>query len=287
MSLPVRLRTAVAGAVLSLVFAAIAPAVAQDGDQIVARVNGEAITEADLALAAQDFRDTLGQLPPDQRVMALINGIIDIRLMARAAEAEGLDETDEGARRLAFVRDRALRTEYLRERVFDGITDEAVQALYDEQVQEFEPQEEIRASHILVETEEEARALIAQLDDGADFAELAKTNSLDLGSGAAGGDLDFFGRGRMVPPFEEAAFALEVGAYTAEPVQSNFGWHIIAVTDTRMSSPPPIGQLRGQLEDELARQLFLAALDRLREGAEIEFVAPTADEPAEAPDEAE
>lgn len=286
MSLPVRLRAAVAGATLSLCLA-LGPATAQDDDQVVARVNGEAITEADLALAAQDFRDTLAQLPPDQRVLALINGIIDIRLMARAAEAEGLDETDEGARRLAFVRDRALRTEYLRERVFDGITDEAVQALYDEQVQEFEPQQEVRASHILVESEEEARALIAQLDDGADFAEVARTNSLDLGSGAAGGDLDFFGKGRMVPPFEEAAFALEVGSYTAEPVQSNFGWHIILVTDTRMSSPPPIGQLRGQLEDELARQLFLAALDRLREGAEIEFVTPVAEEPAETPDEAE
>lgn len=287
MSLTVHFRAVLAGAALSLSLAVIAPATAQEGDRVVARVNGEPITESDLALAAQDFRDTLAQLPPDQRVAALINGIVDIRLMARAAEAEGLDKTEEGARRLASVRDRALRTEYLRERVFDGITDEAVQALYDEQVTEFEPQEEIRASHILVESEDEAKALIAELDGGADFAELARTSSIDLGSGAAGGDLDFFGPGRMVPPFEAAAFALEVGAYTAEPVQSNFGWHVILVTDKRMSAPPTVDQLRPQLEDEVARQLFLAALDRLREGAEIEIVAPETEEPAEAPDAAE
>jgi peptidyl-prolyl cis-trans isomerase C len=258
---------------------------AQDGEPspVVATVNGEAITEADLALAAQDFRETLAQLPPDQRILGLINGIIDIRLMARAAETAGLHNEAAAAHRLAFVRDRALRAEYLRAHVFEAITEADLQEAYDAAVADFEPADEIRASHILVESEEEAAALIAELDGGAVFAELAKQNSIDLGSGAAGGDLDFFGRGRMVPPFEAAAFALEPGQYSDAPVRSDFGWHVILVTDKRLSEPPSFAALAPALRDEVARAMFIAEIDRLRADAEIEFVGPEADEDADAP----
>jgi peptidyl-prolyl cis-trans isomerase C len=265
------------------------PAIAQDAadNPVVARVNGEAITEADLALAAQDFRETLTQLPPDQRIMGLINGIIDIRLMARAAEAAGLDDDEAAARRLGFIRDRALRAEYLKVNVFEAVTDTAIQARYDAEVAKFVPAEEVRASHILVETEDEAKALIAKLQAGEDFAQLAKDNSLDLGSGANGGDLEYFGRGRMIPPFEEAAFALEPGTFTVEPVKSEFGWHVILVVDKRMSSPPTLDQMKPELRDAVARELFLAELDKLRAAAEIEFIeaGPGVDDGAEAPAE--
>ena len=258
------------------------PALAQEESPVVATVDGEAITEADLALAAQEFQETLMQLPSEQRMSGLINGIIDIRLMARAAEAAGLDKEPEAARRIAFINDRALRAEYLRANVFDAISDEEVKALYDEQVAAFEPAEELRASHILVDAEEKAKELIAALDGGADFAELANANSTDLGSGANGGDLDFFGRGRMVPVFEEAAFALEPGAYTKTPVQSEFGWHIILVTEKHMSAPPTLEQMTPTLREEIAKQRFIAALDKLRADATIEIVEPepAADAPA-------
>ena len=258
------------------------PAIAQEESPVVATVDGEAITEADLALAAQDFQETLMQLPAEQRMSGLINGIIDIRLMARAAQTAGLDKEPEAARRIAFINDRALRAEYLRANVFDAISDEEVKALYDEQVAAFEPAEELRASHILVDAEEKAKELIAELDGGTDFAELAKANSTDLGSGANGGDLDFFGRGRMVPVFEEAAFALDPGAYTKTPVQSEFGWHIILVTEKRMSAPPTLEQMTPALREEIAKQRFIAALDKLRAEATIEIVEPdpAADAPA-------
>jgi peptidyl-prolyl cis-trans isomerase C len=291
MSLASLLRPQRALAAAIVAIAVIVPAAAQEAadDQVVARVNGEAITEADIALAAQDFRETLGQLPPEQRIMGLINGIIDIRLMARAAEAAGLDDDEAAARRLGFIRDRALRAEFLRVNVFEAVTDEAVQARYDAGVAEFVPAEEVRASHILVETEDEAKALIVKLQAGEDFAQLAKDNSVDLGSGANGGDLEYFGRGRMIPPFEEAAFALEPGKYTTEPVQSQFGWHVILVVDKRMSSPPTLEQMMPELRDAVARDLFLSELDKLRAAAEIEFIEaeaePGADDGAEAPAE--
>jgi peptidyl-prolyl cis-trans isomerase C len=268
--------------VVSLVVAG--PAIAQDApaDPVIAIVDGEPITEADLRLAAQDLGGALEQLPPEQRMSGLINGLIDIRLMARAAEAADLDEDAEAQRRLGFVRDRALRAEYLRVNVFEAITDEKVQEIYDAQVAAFVPEEEIRASHILVETEAEAVALIAELDGGADFAQLAKDSSIDLGSGANGGDLDFFGRGRMIPPFEEAAFALEPGAYTKTPVQSDFGWHIILAVDQRMSSPPTMEDLGPGLREAAARDLFLAALEELRAAAEIEIIEPEGEPAGEA-----
>ncbi|MCR4282310.1 MAG: peptidylprolyl isomerase [Bauldia sp.] len=272
-----------AATLLSLIAAGAAGAArAEDAppNPVVATVNGEEITEADLGLAVQDFRETLAQLPPDQRLDALINGIIDIRLMARAAEAAGLDKGEEAARRIAFVRDRALRAEYLRSKVFDTVTDEAIQARYDAEAAAFVPVDEIKASHILVETEDEAKAIIAELDNGGDFAVVAKAKSLDLGSGANGGDLDFFAHGRMVKSFEDAAFALDVGAYTKTPVKSDFGWHVIKVVDKRKSSPPALDQRRNELRDAMAKELFLAAVEQLRQGATIEIVPQPAPEPA-------
>jgi peptidyl-prolyl cis-trans isomerase C len=281
MTRPVRSSRGLSAAVLFVSLFLAAPALAQDENRVVATVNGEPITESDLALAAQDFEQTLMQLPPDQRMAALVNGIIDIRLMARAAAAEGLDKQPDAARRLAFINDRALRAEYLRAHVFDSVSDEEIKALYDAQVAAFEPAEEIRASHILVATEEKAKELIGQLDAGGSFADLAKEHSTDVGSGAKGGDLDFFGRGRMVPVFEQAAFALEPGTYTKTPVRSEFGWHVILVTEKRMSSPPTLEQLTPALQEEAAKQKFIAALDKLRAEATIDIVEP--EQPTDAP----
>jgi peptidyl-prolyl cis-trans isomerase C len=289
MKLMISLRFLRAAAALACAVAIPGIAGAQDApaNPVVATVNGEAITEADLSLAVQDFRETLSQVPPEQRLNALINGIIDIKLMARAAEAAGLDKGEEAARRLAFVRERALRSEYLRSKVFDAITEDAIKARYDAEAAAFVPVEEIRASHILVQTEDEAKAIIAELDAGGDFAAIAKAKSIDLGSGANGGDLDYFQRGRMVKPFEDAAFALEVGTYTKTAVKSDFGWHIIKVVDKRQSSPPTIEQRSNALRDQIARELFLAAVDALRKDAKIEIVEqpPAADAapPADAP----
>lgn len=283
-SIDFRPTRAVAVLLVLAFFAAAGPVRAEDApaNPVVATINGEPITEADLSLAVQDFRDTLSQLPPEQRLNALVNGIIDLRLMARAAEAASLDKGEDAVRRLGYVRDRALRAEYLRSAVFNTVTDETIKARYDAEAAAFVPVDEIRASHILVQTEDEAKAIIADLDKGGDFAAIAKEKSIDLGSGANGGDLDYFTRGKMVKVFEDAAFALEVGQYTKTPVQSDFGWHIIKVVDKRMSTPPTFDQRRSALRDEFAKELFLAAVEKLRSTAKIEIVQPEP-QPAPAP----
>jgi peptidyl-prolyl cis-trans isomerase C len=241
-------------------------------DTVAATINGKTITEGDLALAAQNFREELAQIPAQNRRQAALEVMIDIELMARAAEAAGIDKDEAVARRMAFVRDRALRAEYLRAKVFEAVTDEMVKARFDKEAADFVPGNEISASHILVATEDEAKAVIAELDAGGDFAEIAKEKSLDPGSAANGGSLGFFVRGRMVPSFEEAAFALQgIGSYTKEPVQSDFGWHVIRLDETREEPTPTFEGEQARIREELAREMFAAEVENVRAGATIEI----------------
>lgn len=256
---------------------------ADPAQSVVARINGVDITEADLQLAAQDLRESIMQIPAPQRLQALLNGLIDMKLMSAAAVAANLDDDAEVKRRVDFMHDKAFQAEYLKANIVDKITPESLRTAYDAEVAAFVPEEEVRASHIMLDNEEDAKAVIAELDGGADFATLAKEKSLDLGSGANGGDLDYFNRARMTPPFAEAAFSLEPGTYTKTPVQSEFGWHVILVVDKRMSSPPSFEAREPALREQEARRLFLAEVEKLRAAAEIEILLPEAQPPAEAP----
>jgi peptidyl-prolyl cis-trans isomerase C len=247
--------------------------------KVVAIVNGEQITEMDLAAALTDLRDTLTQFPPDQQMPALIKGVIDIRLMARAAEAQSLDKNEENAHLLAYVRDRTLRNAYLTEKLTVAVTDATIKARYDAETAKFVPADELHAAHILVATEDEAKAIIADLDKGGDFAAIAKEKSVDKGSGAQGGDLGFFGHGMMVKEFETAAYALPVGTYTKTPVQTQFGWHIIKVIETRKQTAPTFESRQEAIRRDLAREFILADIEKLHAAAKIEIIPP---EPAPA-----
>jgi peptidyl-prolyl cis-trans isomerase C len=259
---------------------AAAPAQAPDKNAVVARINGEAITQQDIALALQDFRDTLQQLAPADRLPALVNGYIDIRLMARAAEAEGLDKQSDTAHYLAYTRDRALRTVYLTEKVFATVDEAAIKKRYDEETAKFVPEDEVHAEHILVDKEEDAKAIIAELDKGGDFATLAKAKSTDTGSGQAGGDLGFFTKDKMVPEFANAAFALNVGEYTKTPVKSQFGYHVIKVLEKRKTVAPTLEQRHDEIASLVRKDAFLAEVANLRKDAKIEIVDPNANEGA-------
>ena len=239
-------------------------------DTVLAVVNGHAITEYEARLASQDFAEQLQRVPGDQRRAIVVDALIDLHLLADAAEEEGLDESEDFARQMAYQQARTLRTTYLVEVLAQRVDDAAVQAAYDEIVAAFEPTEERKARHILVETEEAAREVIAALDDGAAFADLAQERSTGP-SAPNGGDLGWFGRGRMVPAFEEAAFAMEVGAYTADPVQTQFGWHVILVEETRQSEPPALEAIGDQLRQQLLQQEFINAIGGLRDEAEISY----------------
>ena len=156
------------------------------------------------------------------------------------------------------------------------MTEAAAQQRFAEETAKFVPQDEVHAKHILVKTEDEAKAIIAELDKGGDFATLASTKSEDSGSGKDGGDLGFFGRGRMVKPFEDAAFSLEPGQYTKTPVQSDFGWHVILVVEKRKSQPPTFQSQAQRIQQDLVRETFDKEIAALRANAKIEMVPPPA-----------
>jgi peptidyl-prolyl cis-trans isomerase C len=285
-------RLARTASVLALMLAAgaLAPALAQDAapaaeapaaaaapvspDTVVATVGGEAITEADLSFAAEDLTQELQQMPPEQRKPFLVRVLIDMKVMAQAGRDAGMAETPLFQQRLKYLEERSLRRAFFAETIANAVTEEAVRADYDKFVADFVPADEIRASHILVASEEEANAIKAELDGGADFAAIAKEKSIDPGA-ANGGDLGFFGKGMMVAPFETAAFALtDIGQISA-PVQSQFGWHIIKLEEKRQSTPPAFEQVASQLQQQLLMTTFDDTVAKLMDGVQIDI--PDAD----------
>jgi peptidyl-prolyl cis-trans isomerase C len=273
--LPSRIGRTLASLVLALSVSAGATGFvsAQETSEVVGTMDGKPITRQDLDLTLTDLQDQLGQVPPEGRDAAALTALIDIRALAEKAEEAGLDETEDFRSRLEFMRQRALHNAYFRTEVLDKITDEDVRARYDKEIAATSPENEVRARHILLASEEEAKAVIAELDNGADFDTLAKEKSTGP-SGPNGGDLGYFARGSMVPEFEEAAFALEVGKYTEEPVQTQFGWHVIKVEDKRAAQPPAFAQVEGQIRSVLVRERYFELLTELRGQADVEITDP-------------
>lgn len=257
---------------LMMLFAPMPPALAEDDpDRVVARANGIEITAGDIALALGDPALQLRELSEQQRAETVIRNLVDLRLGARAAAEAGIGESEEFARQLAYLREKMLLEEYMQREIDAVVTEEAARELYETTTAGVEPEEEVRARHILVEAEEEARAVLARLDAGESFEDLASELSQDPGSARRGGDLGYFTQGRMVAPFAEAAFALEPGE-VSEPVETQFGWHVIKLEDRRATELPSFEDMRGQIENLLTRQAQQAFILRLRDGVEIEIV---------------
>ncbi|WP_185983700.1 peptidylprolyl isomerase [Aureimonas mangrovi] len=254
--------------------AAEAPAEAPAPETVVARVGTSEITESDIAAAAADLGPQFGQLPPEQRRIAILAALIDIRSLSLEAAEAGLDQDPMVERRVAFLRDRALHNAYFEREGVDAITDDELRARYEQEIAALEPVEEIHARHILLETEEEAREVIAELDGGADFEAIATERSNDPGSGQQGGDLGFFRAGQMVPAFEEAAFELEPGSYTEEPVETQFGWHVIQLVEKRESQPPAFEDVREEVMQIVMREKYIEVVQAARADLEVEYVDP-------------
>lgn len=250
--------------------AAPEPAVAADPAAVVATVEGQDVTEGDLALALQGLEQQFANLSPEQRRAAALSALIEIRLLAAKAEEEGLDDGEEFQRQMNFLRERALHSAFIEQEVAASVTDEEVRARYDQEIANTPPANEVRARHIIVDSEEKAKELITELDGGADFEELAKANSTD-GAASQGGDLGYFGQGQMVPEFEQAAFAMDVGDHSAEPVKTQFGWHVIKVEDKRQQQPPAFEQVGPQIRSILLRERYFQTVEEIREAADIEI----------------
>jgi peptidyl-prolyl cis-trans isomerase C len=244
-----------------------------DPDKVLATIGGIKITNKEVDQISTDLDPQFAKLPDDQRRLAALAAIIDIKSLAAKAEAEKLDQTPEFKSRLEFLKDRALHNDYFKQQVVDKITDADIRARYDKEIAAMPPQSEVRARHILVKTKEEAEAIIKQLDGGAKFEDVAKEKSTD-GSAAQGGDLGYFGPGQMVPEFEKAANALEIGKYTETPVQSQFGFHIIKLEDKRTQQPPAFDQVKDQVKSILIRERYMELVKKERGDLKVEFTDP-------------
>lgn len=276
-------RAATLAAGVAIAFAS--PLSAQEND-VVARVNGKDITEKDIKMALDDVRDTLPQMSKAERRDYLVSYLTDLELVSEAARAQGLADEEETKRRIDYMVKRLLMETYLTREGAQVATEEEAHKLYDKVIADIPPEERIRARHILVETEDEAKAIKAEIDGGKDFGEVAKEKSKDPGSGAEGGDLGWFTAEQMVPEFSKAAFALDVGQ-VSDPVKSDFGWHIIKVEEKR--DKPGYDEVKDQLFEMLARQKQRDIILALREKANVERLdKPAGDEPAKnAPAEGE
>lgn len=260
------------GAGLTLAAVGFMPAYAADAD-VVATVNGIEITEGDLAVAGEEYGAQFGNLPEPQRRAALLSALIEIRLLASQAEEKGLADSEAFAKRLEFLRQQALHAAFI-EKVVDGaVTEEQVRASYDKQIAEAPAVNEVRARHILVKTKEEAEAIIKQLEEGGNFEEIAKEKSTD-GAAANGGDLGYFTSGQMVPEFEKAAFALNPGEHSKEPVETQFGFHVIKVEDKRAKQPPAFDAVKDRVRSLLVREKYVEEVSALRDAAEVDVKDP-------------
>jgi peptidyl-prolyl cis-trans isomerase C len=238
----------------------------------VARVNGSDITEAELGFAEAEVGSEIAGLPAEARRRVLVEYLVEAHLFAEAAGKNQLGAGKEFEDRLAYYKLRALRDTFYEKKVRDAVTEAEAKKAYDEQIAKIVPEPEVRARHILVKTEQEAKDLVKQLKGGADFVELAKKSS-DGPSAQTGGDLGYFARGQMVKPFEDAAFVLKAGEISA-PVQTEFGWHVIKVEDKRNRPVPGFDEVKDQLMASLVQNQLKTVVQGLRGTAKVEIVDP-------------
>ena len=272
MSLDLRTTFTAGALALALSTAALAPAWAADSD-VVATVGKDKITELDLKAAAAEIGDQFTKLPPDKQKLAVLSAAIDIKALALEAEKAKLQDEPKIAADIDFQRDRTLHNAYFAKNGLTAVTDAELKARYDKEVASMPASEEVHARHILVKSKEDAEAVIKQLDGGADFETVAKEKSTGP-SGPQGGDLGFFGPGQMVPAFEKAAFALKPGEYTKQPVQTQFGWHVIKMEGRRAAEKPSFDQVKDQVRQVVLQEKYFTLVQKARETLKVEYVDP-------------
>jgi peptidyl-prolyl cis-trans isomerase C len=250
------------------------PALAEDAkDPVIAKIDGVEVTQSDLNLALDNLDPQLAQLPEEQKKLAALSTVIDAKLIAEKARAEKIEETEDFKNRLEFIIDRELHNAFFKKHVVDTVTDADIKARYDAEIAKLPPVEEVRARHILVKTEDEAKTVIKELGEGKDFAELAKAKSTDPNK-SDGGDLGYFKKGMMVPEFETAVFAMNKGDVTKEPVKTQFGFHVIKVEDKRNAPAPDFEQVKDQVKQIVLRDKYMEVLKTTKAAAKIEIEDP-------------
>ena len=265
-------------AALTLVLSVSVPAHAQQGgadakpaeNPVVARVGDSEIRQSDVALAYSRLPERFRQVPINVIFPQIVQQLVDGELLAVAGRADDLQKDPQVLEQMAEFEKVAIQQVYMNRLIAKGISEDELQKVYDETIGKTEGPLEVRASHILVEDEQDATDIIKALNGGADFDKLARERSTGP-SAPRGGDLGYFVRSAMVQPFADAAFALKPGTIGPDPVKSEFGWHVIKVVDKRRQPAPSFEESRGQIEQQLTRDLIAAHMAELRADAKIEL----------------
>ncbi|MBS0519315.1 MAG: peptidylprolyl isomerase [Proteobacteria bacterium] len=239
-------------------------------DPVVATVNGQQIHLSDLQVAQQSLPQQYRNMPLSAVYPALLDRIIDSKLVELDGRKNKVTDDPAFKKRMAFVEDQVIQDYWLQKLIAAKVTPEKMKQAYEERLKSLPAEEEVHARHILVATEPEAKAIIADLKKGAAFDKLAKEKSTDKASGAEGGDLGWFKKTDMVKEFADAAFALKKGELTETPVKTQFGYHVIQLDDRRQAPPPSFEEMSDQIRQDLAREAVTAMLNQLRTGAKIE-----------------
>lgn len=263
-----RLATIAAGLLMA---ASLAAPAWSAPETVVAKVNGHDITEGELKFAEAEFGSELAGVPTENRRRVLLDYLIETRLVADAAEKVKLADSKDFEARMKYHRIRALRDAYIETQIQDAVKEKDARAIYDDKVKNLAPQEEVRARHILVKNEDEAKKIAEELRAGKDFDEVAKSHS--QGKDGESGDLGYFARGQMVKPFEDAAFALEKGKIS-DPVQTEYGWHVLKVEDKRNREPPSFDEVKDQITTSLINTKLQSTIQDLRQNGKIDVIDP-------------
>ncbi len=251
-----------------------APVVSKD--DAIAVVNGQFISKATLANLEKEIAiRSQGQDIPKEK---LVEELVQRELLIQDAVQKQLDKSPEVLANIEDAKKSILTQADVQNFMkTNPVTDEEIKAEYDSKVAGNNAIE-YKARHILVKTEDEAKKIIAELDKGGDFAKIANKQSLDAKESQSGGDLGWFVASQMVEPFSKAVVALEKGKYTAAPVQTQFGWHVILREDSRQQTPPPLESVKDQISPMLQRKKLQTMLENLRKQAKVEILIPLTDE---------
>ena len=256
---------------LSLVMPALGQEdVAPKDDKVVAIVNGHEIRVSEVQMATDDIIGQLPDMPPKLRYPFVVEYLIERHLLAQYAVKEGIADTEEYKRRLALYQAKALRDAYFFQKIRPQVTEEEMRKVYEEEAAKLQQTERVRARHILVGTEKEAQDILARLEKGEKFEDLAKQFSLD-GSKDYGGDLGYFTQPEMVPEFSKAAFALKVGE-TSQPTKTDFGWHIIRLEDRKQGAAQPYDQVKSAIRNVLLRRKVGETMEKIRAASKVEII---------------
>lgn len=240
----------------------------QSDDKVIAIINNEKIYQSNIDIIIRDLQRT-GTIIDEKSRKTLMNRLIEQKMVAQYATKNGYSKRDDVQKQIQVMTEMVLKDSYLTDLVHKEVTEDAVKKEFDKQMASFRPEFEYKAAHILVDTEEKANKIKDKLDNGEDFSKLAKEYSSD-GNADTGGDLGFFSKDMMVKPFSDMTARLKIGQFS-EPVQTDFGWHIIKLNDTRPLPKPTFEQLRPQIEAHLSREVINKHIEEMKQESKIIF----------------